>query len=257
MFGAVRARAGRQHAARGALLALCTLCCTEPADVPAVPDLTSLGDEYDAPTGTLVDGAEVQAVLTRYPQLARLANAFRFTKSLVARADQGRSAAEERGGRGIQLRGTIDMTVDCPGDGSDGMDPGSFSVELAVSRNRILQSFWGHAARCRYQTDAGGTLLPFELDGDVALDVGNDIPLSGEWPASPMLISLVGTLSLTDLQLNVSGVSARVDDESFEYLQPTESGSVVLFVSSDGVGLRDADATWTCGADNTACVSIE
>jgi hypothetical protein len=257
MFGAVRARAGRQHAARGALLALCTLCCTEPADTPPVPDLTGLEDEYEDPTGTLVDGAEVQALLTRYPDLARLADAFRITKSLVARADEGRGAAEERGGRGVQLRGTIDVTVDCQSDGADGVDPGSFSVELAVSRNRIHRSFWGHAVHCLYQTSAGGVPLPFELDGDIALDVGSDIPLSGQWPTSPMLVSLVGTLSLSDRQLSVSGVSARVDDESFEYLQPTDTGSVVLFVSNAGVGLRDADATWTCGADNTACVSVE
>jgi hypothetical protein len=252
MFGAIKARAGWHWAGRGASLAACTLCCTEPAEVPAVPDLTSLADEFETPTGTVDNGAAVQDLIGRYPELTRLANAFRFTKSLVARADEGRSAADERDGRGVELRGAIDVTVACPGSGFEGAEPGSLAVSLAVSRNEIQRSFWGRAAYCRFQSVVGGVELPFVLDGDIAMDVGSNIPLTGPWPTSPMLVSLLGTLELSDLQ--VSGVSARVGDDAFEYLQTIETGSVVLFVTSGNIGLRDADATWTCGTDSTTCL---
>lgn len=253
MSGVVRARAGWRWARGGTTLALCCLCCTEPADIPAVPDLTGLEDEYRDPTGTFGDEAAVRAFIERYPELTRLANAFRITKSLVARADAGRDAADDRDGQGVQLRGAINVSMDCPGDGSEGADPGSLSVELAISKNNIKRSFWGQAAHCLFQTAVSGVELPFELDGDIAMDVGSDIPLNGQWPTSPMLVSLVGTLVLGDIQ--VSGVSARVGDDAFEYLQATESGSIVLFVTSGNIGLRDADSTWTCGmADNTCLV---
>jgi len=251
MKSAVTARAKRLGTAGGVPLVLCALCCTEPADVPDVPDLESLREQYDDPTGTLADGAAVQRLIERFPQLPELAEVFRTTRALVARADEGRDAADDRDGRGIQLRGSIDVTVRCPGDGRDVAEPGTLSIELAVTRSVIRQSFWTRARDCLFQTEVAGVQIPIEVDGDLALDLGSDIPLGGTWPTSPMLVSFTGTLALSGVEFG--DLSARVDDESFEYLQPVEDGSVILFVTSSGVGLRDARTTWYCGTDNSAC----
>lgn len=252
MKSAVIARAKRLGAVGGsATLVLCALCCTEPAEVPDVPDLASLRDEYDDPTGTLADGAAVQALIERFPQLPQLAQAFRTTQALVARADEGREAADARDGSGIELRGGIDVTMSCPGDGRDVSDPGTLSIELAVTRSVIRQSFWTRARHCLTEAEVAGVRVPIEMDGDLALDLGSDIPLGGTWPVSPMLVSFTGTLTLSGVELG--DLSARVDDESFEYLAPVEDGSVILFLTSSGIGLRDARTTWYCGTDNSAC----
>ena len=65
------------------------------------------------------------------------------------------------------------------------------------------------------------------------------------------LVSLLGTISIEALTLR--DVSARYGARDFEYLQRTEGGSVVLFVTDDGVGLRDRDATWFCDTGDGAC----
>lgn len=233
---------------------LVSLGCTEAADIPDVPDLETLRQEYNAPTAGL-DGADVRRVLDTFPALERLARALRAADPLIDSVHDARDAANERSGRGVDLRGALTIDLNCPGQEArpsfDEVSNGNLSIDLAVERGVIKQAFWMTARRCLLRAALGSLAFPVELDGPIAIDLGAPIGLRQAWQRDRTLVSLLGTISIDALTL--SDVSARYGPRDFEYLQRTEGGSVVLFVSEDGIGLRDRDATWLCERGDGVC----
>lgn len=230
-----------------------TLRCTEAADIPDVPALDDLERQYDEPTAAL-DGADVRQILDAFPELERLARALRTTDPLIDSVEDARAAANERSGSAVELRGALTIDLTCPGQepqSSGEASSGSLSLTLAVDAGVIKRTFWATARRCILRSSLGSVAFPVEMDGPIAIDLGAPIPLSRTWQRGRTLISLLGTISLDTLTLR--DVSARYGVGNFEYLQSTEEGSVVLFVTEEGIGLRDRDTTWFCERGNGAC----
>ncbi len=252
MSGVPKARRERLRVTLGVLVAACSAACTDAADIPPTPDLSSLAAEYDEPDAEVASPSSAEAILERFPELEPLVGALRSLRTLIQPVDTARDTAESQGGEGIQLRGGVNVTVNCPGFEGSGEDNGTLSFELAVNRSRILQSFWGHANHCIFGATVNDETLLAELDGDIAIDAGEDIRLGASWPAARLLLSVVGNLDIAGLALG-GGLSGRVIDGRVEYLQRVEEGSVVLFATTTGFGLRDALETWYCGTDSGAC----
>lgn len=233
---------------------LVTFGCAEAADIPDVPDIETLHREYDAPTAGL-DSAEVRRVLDEFPELERLARALRTADSLLDSVEAARKAADSRSGSGVDLRGALTIDLTCPGQEAqpsyDEASNGSFSLEMAVEGSVIKQALWATARRCAMRGALGSLVFPVELDGPIAIDLGAPIVLGQPWQRSRTLLSLLGTLSIDALTLR--DVSARYGARDFEYLLRTEGGTVVLFVTEEGVGLRDRNATWFCGGGDGLC----
>ena len=231
------------------------LGCTGAADVPPVPDLSGLEQSYDAPSAELMDAPAVQAAMDSVPELGDLAAAFRATGALVDPIDDASEAAGATSGAGIRVRGTIEVQVRCPGSGStpvfDAATNGTFTLRLAVQDNSIRGSFGADSEHCISSANVAGTRLPVELDGRLEMDLGGDIRLGQRRARSRILFSLDGDLTVGATVFR--NVSARFEGERFEFLVMTARGSVVLFLSDTGIGLRDQDATWYCDADARTC----
>jgi hypothetical protein len=228
--------------------------CTEAADIPDVPDLGTLEQEYDTPTATL-DGADVRPILDAFPELERLAGALRTTDPLIDSVEDAREAANTRSGSGVDLQGALTVDLACPGreaqQSFDQIANGSLSLDLAVEGGVIKQAFWATARHCVLRGALGSLAFPVELDGPIAIDLGAPVGLSRPWQRARTLLSLLGTISIDTLTLH--DVSARYGAREFEYLSSTERGSVVLFVTDDGVGVRDRDTTWFCDRGDGVC----
>lgn len=236
-----------------ALYCLAPLGCTEAADIPDVPDLETLQQEYDGPTAAL-DGADAERVLEAFPELERVARALRTADPLLDSIDDAREAASQRSGTGVDLRGALTVDLTCPGQAAQprlDTGNGSLTLDLAVERGVIKPSFWATARGCLLRGELGSATFPVELDGDIAIDVGVPIGLGAAWERSRTLVSMLGTISIDTLTLR--DVSARYGARDFEYLQELEGGSVVLFVTEDGIGIRDRDSTWFCERGAGVC----
>jgi hypothetical protein len=238
-----------------AAVALGALGCTGAADIPSVPDLSGLEESYEAPSAELMGAPAVQAAVESVPDLQQLAAAFRTTGDLVQPIDEARETAGEATGLGLRVRGTIAVEVRCPGPEStpvyDAATNGTFTLSLAVQNNNIRSSFGAEADRCISSTSVSGTRIPLELDGRLEMDLGGDINLRQGWALSNLLFSLDGTFKVGSAIFR--NISARLVGDRFEFLQETPQGSVVLFVTDSGLGLRAQDATWFCDVDTGLC----
>ena len=248
--------AGRGLAALGAgVLVAALFGCTGAADVPPVPDLSGLEQSYEAPSAELTDSPSVQAAVDSVPELQDLAAAFRATGALIDPIDNASEMAVDTSGAGIRVRGTIRVEVRCPGADRtplyDAATNGTFTLSLAVQDNSIRGAFGADAEHCISSTNVGGTLLPIELDGRIDVDLGGDIRLGQASARSNMLFSIDG--SITVGEATFQDVSARLEGERFEFLVQTSRGSVVLFVTDGGIGLRDQTGTWFCQVDTGTC----
>ena len=236
-------------------VAAVALGCTGAADIAAVPDLSGLEQSYEAPSAELMEAPAVQAAVESVPDLQQLAAAFQATADLVQPIDEARETAGETTGLGIRVRGTIVVDVRCPGAERtpvyDAATNGTFTLSLAVQNNNIRRSFGAEADRCISSTSVGGTLIPLQLDGRLEMDLGGDINLRQGWTSSDLLFSLDGTFKVGSTIFR--NISARLAGDRFEFLQETPQGSVVLFVTDSGLGLRAQDATWFCDVDTGLC----
>jgi hypothetical protein len=221
--------------------------------VPAVPDLSSLQAEYDQPSAR-IDPTAVREALLRVPELKGLAATFERTQTLVDRAVAAGDTADDQAGGAIELRGGLNVTVDCPGDSNAPVDdPGTLSLQFAVKRSRIKGSFWGLADHCIFAATVDDLPVRAEMDGDLAMDIGEDVPLGEEWSGSRLLLSLIGPLTLQGVTFE--GVSVRLIGGRFEYLRSDTGGSIVLFSTNSGLGVRDSEQTWYCGTDYSGCAT--
>ena len=236
-------------------LAAFVVGCTGAADVPSVPDLSGLEESYEAPSAEIGDAPAVQAALRSVPELQELAAAFRATGALIDPIDDARQTAGQTSGAGIRVRGTIQIQVRCPGSDStpvyDAATNGTFTLSLAVQNNAIRGSFGADAEHCLANTRLGETRLPIELDGRIEMDLGGDIRFGQPWVRSRTLFSLDGSITVGGAVFR--NVSARLEEDRFEFLQETARGSVVLFVSDSGIGVRDQTGTWFCDIDAGTC----
>jgi hypothetical protein len=232
--------------------------CTGAADVPSVPDLSELEESYEAPSAEIGDAPAVQAALGSVPELQELAAAFRATGALIDPIDDARQTADQTSGAGIRVQGTIQIQVRCPGSGSTPVyDPatnGTFTLSLAVQNNTIRGSFGADAEHCLASTRLGETRLPIELDGRIEMDLGGDIRFGQPWARSRTLFSLDGSIAVAGTVFR--NVSARLEGDRFEFLQETPRGTVVLFVTDSGIGLRDQTGTWFCDIDTDTCAIL-
>jgi hypothetical protein len=236
-------------------LACSTLACAGEAELPELPSLAQLSLEYDHPTAEL-ESTRIRSVIDSVPELQRLLAAFRSTATVLDRVTEAQEPASQRTGEGIRLRGSLRVTLRCPGDleqpNYDEALNGSLVLTFGVQQSELLRSVGGVANACRLSEDVAGVSIGVTLDGPLDLDLGRNIPLGTSWSVPRWLVALRGSLQVEGVTF--SDVSARVGPGTVETLQRLGDGtSVVLSASSSAVSLRDADATWSCDTERGPC----
>jgi hypothetical protein len=243
------------HAIGRLVFSCCALACAGEAELPELPSLTQLSREYDQPTAELAS-SRIRGVIDATPQLQSLLAAFRSTETVLDGVDEAQKPASQQTGEGVRLRGSLHATVRCPGDFTrpnyDEALNGSILLTLGVQRSAILRSVGGNARQCRLNGSLAGLSTGVTLDGPVAFDLGQDIPLGQSRSRTRWLIAVGGSISVDDVRFE--DVSARIGSGAVEYLQRLPDGtSVVLSASSSGITLRDAESTWSCDTRGGAC----
>jgi len=232
------------------------LGCAEPAEIPELPSLAQLSQEYDAPTAE-IGQQDARAYLDSMPALERLLAAFRSTVTVLQGVEDAKEPAEERTGKGIQLRGALYVTLRCPGQLEqpeyDEVENGSLALTLAIAASHVRQTIGGEAHQCRFNSNLGGLPIAVVLDGGMDLDMGADMPLGHPWSVERWLVAIQGSISVNDFSF--SGVSARISNDSVEYLLRLPDGtSVVLSAAPPTISVRTQDTTWSCNTAGGPCV---
>lgn len=229
--------------------------CSGAADIPDLPDLTSLRAEYDHPSGT-VDETAVVEVLEDAPDLEALAAGFGSLNLASDGVNEASEAGGARTGSGIDLQGSVRVNIRCPGELTepvyDAAQNGSLALTLGVESSRILRGIAGNASHCRARHAFFGRTVRSEINGPFALDLGGDLGL-GQRGSARLLFSLDGEITIEDVQF--TRVTGRVSRESFESLFTLPDGNtVVLAVLAEGViGVRDQQGTWACNTTDLRC----
>jgi hypothetical protein len=227
---------------------LALAACGSASEVPDTPDLSELQHEYAFPTAVL-DAESVDSTLAEIPSLRRLAAGFRA----ASYATRGVDGASESAGRdkegGLEIQGSIRVTLRCPGDledpSYDAAENGTFSLTVGVKKSHIQRGVGGRATNCVLRAeDSGGLSLRVEVDGPIEFDLGHDISLRDRW-SGQLLMRITGDISIGDLEL--TNLSARFTSEKFEYLFGLEDETwIVAELTNEGVAIRDANRRWLC-----------
>ena len=243
---------------KASLLALCLLAlgtpgCGGAADIPGTPDLRELLQNYERPTGAL-DGSNVDAALSRAPNLRELAAGFESAKYIPSDVNYASSSTSAKGGSRLRLQGSLHLDIRCPGERRDPVYDeevnGAVSLTVAVAENRILRSMGGDANACILQGSLQGVPVRIVIDGAIAFDLGGDIGIGQYW-SGELLASLPGELRVGDYVFQ--SVSARFTQGRFQHLVRLEDGStIVLELSAQGVTIRDGVGVWFC-AEGQPC----
>jgi hypothetical protein len=241
-------------------LSLCALCCAGKANIPDIPSLDELGKEYDRPTASL-DTLRARDALASIPEVAnldRLDAGFYSARTVADSVEDAKEPAEEQTGEGVQLRGSLRITIRCPGDlGNPVYDVarnGSVVLTVALSRSKVRRTIIGTATRCQLGGKLGSLPISVELDGTLAFDLGRDVPLGGTYTPERVLLSLQGSITVGDVVFD--GVSARVDDQGVEHLFQLPDGSVVVSVTDSGFSVRGRNGSWSCSKEDGTCAAL-
>jgi hypothetical protein len=231
------------------------LGCADRAEIPDLPSLAQLSEEYDAPTAELSQ-TDVRPALDSVPDLERLLAAFRSAATVLERVEDAQEPAQERTGKGIQLRGALYVTLRCPGQLEqpryEEAQNGSVALTAAVSANRIRRTIGGEAKKCRFNAQLGTLPLPVVLDGRVDLDMGADKALGQSWSDQGWLVAVQGSITVNDISFG--GISARISGEKVESLLRLPDGtSVVLSAAPTSISVRTRDAVWSCNTASDLC----
>lgn len=235
------------------LLPLATLACAGPADIPETPDLSVLVAEYEQPDADL-DDTTVSAALQELPPLDELSAGFAASQKPVDDAGAASVPAEQQeSSSDINLQGSIKVTVRCPGDLAEPvLDPavnGTFSLTLAVARNRIRRTIGGRAEGCVLRGTLRNLSARVVLDGDVAIDFGRDIGLGQGWSRS-LLIAVRGKVDVGGQSFE--NLSARISEGRIEHLFVRDDGSMfVASLAPNGISIRDRQGIWLCAEVGT------
>jgi hypothetical protein len=228
--------------------------CSGAADIPNTPDLSALRARYEAPSAE-IDMEAAEEVLTEVPALDKLAAAFRSLRVAADGVDNA-SGGGHKATSNIKVQGGIHVTVRCPGQGDtpvyDAATNGTVSLTIAVAENSIRRDVGGEASHCLARATIPVVNIPLMIgfNGPIAFDLGHDISLGDRW-SGELLMSLGGRLDIEELAFDA--LTARFDDNRFEYLFQRRDGStVVLSLSPDGVRLRDRTGFWFC-SDPKSC----
>jgi hypothetical protein len=231
------------------LLAL--TACSGAAEIPDIPDLAVLREQYRTPTGVL-DLDNVNETLAQMPELGTLSTGFRSMGYATSGVEEARSSSKEEE-ESLRIQGSIRVTMRCPGElANPEYDPdmnGSLSLTIAVERSRIKRTIGGRADGCVLRAMLGDTPLTVEVDGPFAFDLGGDVSLRNRW-SGQLLMQIRGRIRIGD-ELELSNLSARWTSEKFEYLfvLPDDSGDekwVVAEVTDEGIAIRDSEQIWVC-----------
>src|SRR5689334_3346826 len=213
------------HAIGRLLLACCALACAGEAELPELPSLTQLSSEYDQPTAELAP-ARIRNVIDSFPELQRLLAAFRSTAAVLDSVDDAQAPASQRAGDGIRLRGSLLVTLRCPGDvdrpSYDEELNGTLLLTLGVNRSAILRNVGGDASACRLSGNFAGLSIGVMLDGPIDFDLGQNIPLGQSWSRTRWLVAVRGSITVEDVRFD--NVSARIGPGSVEHLQRLADG---------------------------------
>ena len=241
-------------------LSLCALGCAGKANIPDIPSLDELSQEYDSPTANL-DELLAGSALASIPELAnldRLDAGFRSTQTVVDSVGDAKAPAEEKAGEGVQLRGSLRITMRCPGDlGNpvyDAARNGSVVLTVALSKNKVRRTIIGKATACQLAGKLGSVPISVELDGSLVFDLGRDVPLGGTYTPTRVLLSLQGSITVGDVIFD--GVSARIDDQGVEHLFQSSDGSVVVSVTDSGFSVRGRNGSWSCSKEGGTCAAL-
>jgi hypothetical protein len=241
-------------------LSWCAVGCAGKANIPEIPPLDELAREYDSPTASL-DALRASDALATIPEIAnldRLDAGFHSTQTVVDSVDDAKQPAEEQTGEGVQLRGSLRITIRCPGDlGNPVYDVarnGSVVLTVALSKNKVRRTIVGKATSCQLGGKLGSLPISVELDGALAFDLGRDVPLGGTYTPQSVLLSLQGSITVGDVVFD--SVSARVDDKGVEHLFQSPDGSVVVSVTDSGFSVRGRNGSWSCSKEDGSCVAL-
>jgi hypothetical protein len=195
-------------------------------------------------------------VIDTVPRLQSLLAAFRSTATVLDGVDDAQSPASQRTGEGVRLRGSLRVTLRCPGDiarpNYDEALNGSVALTMGVQQSAILHNVGGNASECRLSGNLAGLSLGVTLNGPIDFDLGENVPLGQSWSGTRWLVAVRGSIRVDDVSFE--DVSARVRPGVVEHLQRLPDGtSVVLTASSSAVTLRDAGSTWSCDTKGGPC----
>jgi hypothetical protein len=239
-----------------AALALVSGACSGPAEIPSTPDLAELQASYNAPSATL-DKDTAREALDTYPDLVTLAGGFQSMGLARAGASDASRKTDESSGSGVDLQGSLRVTVRCPGElGNPVYDErvnGSIGITIGLDRSRVLRGIAGQASNCLAHEEFAGLPFRVRLDGPFTLDLGGNLRMN-QLGAADLLVSLQGAISINDIEF--SSLTGRLSSTGgFETLWVLASGStVVLNVGTDGsVGVRDSRGNWFCATDELDC----
>lgn len=234
------------------LLPLVTVACGNAAEIPSIPDLSSLVQGYQEPSAEL-DDTMVAAALNELPPLDELAVGFEASEAPVGEVGEASAPAANSSGSGVNLQGSIKVTVRCPGELLDPvLDPainGTFSFTLAIAESRIRHAAGGRASNCVLGGNLRGLPTRVVLDGDVAVDFGRDLGF-GQGLGETLLISVDGKIEIAGHTFD--NISARISDGHIEHLFKQGDKTFVASLSPRGVTIRDHQGVWLC-ADLGTC----
>ena len=239
------------------LLPLCSalFACAGAAEIPDIPDLAILQDQYNHPTAEL-DATTAVTALNEMPSLSELAAGFRAAGYIQSGVEQGGSQGAQGTSSRLRVQGSINVNVRCPGDAFQPAYGANGTVDLtiAVEKNQIKRTIGGQATRCILRGNLLAQDVRVELDGPLAIDFGKDIGLRNRG-AEQLLMNIRGALKIGDYE--VKNLSARWTEESLQYLFVMSKDEwVVAEITTDGtVSITDKSSIWGC-SDGQTCSKL-
>jgi hypothetical protein len=246
----------------------CVLGDVEMPDAPMAAQMTDIAAVYENPTGT-IDVASIEATLdaveTRLAQLHLdwLPDLIAEALIRLSRRIADVSLTDEAGADAPNIDTVIDAVVElhrvCRGwsDPPGPPDPANGTVQLTavVEDGRLRQDVWGTATTCRtrldpLQTKVVDPTLNLSIDG--SLDVRLYGPLPRAVGDAKFLLLFSGRLGVDDRTADVS-IDFRVLDGHLAFRYAVSDGDVIVEVGATSIGLRGANAAFTCDLASRSC----
>jgi hypothetical protein len=238
--------------------------------LPTPPDLGTLPQTYEAPTGTLATTEEVacvgQAARKRYDEdrlpivrqvVAEALGSLRDRLAASGLATEPTPPDEDK----ARVSGTVYIQRICRGWDRAATTPnqqqdGSIELRALVNENGLQPVVWGGATNCRGRVDIGeSSSVNLFLSASMVFYLYRGLRMGGD---TSFLVKLTGEVGTEENRHSVDW-DFRASTASIDLRLPTPSGDVIASVTEDGrVALQTRDgvkiydpATMTCVAQST------